>query len=101
MSLLLDMPSDSMQKVALAQALSELAEARRPRNDFAHLIRSDFVAAEPEKFTRDVLNLADVQSKRHQPGANGHQPAAHQIGETAGFVRSRDNSFRPRNRIDQ
>src|ERR1700682_1730166 len=39
-------------------ALSALAEARGPCDDLAHLIRSDFVAAEPEKFTGDVLNLA-------------------------------------------
>jgi len=31
----------------------------------AHLIRSDFVAAEPEKFTRDILNLADDPTKPH------------------------------------
>ena len=46
--------------------LCELAEARRPRNDFAHLIRSDFVAAEPEKFTRHALNLFHAQTQRHQ-----------------------------------
>src|SRR6476469_6097279 len=80
---------------------SELAEARRPRDDFAHLIRSDFVAAELEKFTRDVLNLANAKSKRHQPRANGHQTAAHQPGEAATLIRSRNQGFRARNRVDQ
>src|SRR6476646_20076 len=54
-------------------ALSELAEARCPCNDLAHLVRSDFVAAEPEKFTGDVLNLAHAQAKAHQLGAERHQ----------------------------
>src|ERR1700733_3797835 len=46
-------------------ALGKLTEARRPCDDLVHLIRSDFVAAEPEKFTGDVLNLADAQTKPH------------------------------------
>ncbi|MCW5701231.1 hypothetical protein [Bradyrhizobium sp.] len=33
---------------------SELTEARRPGNDCAHVLRSDFVATEPEKFTRGL-----------------------------------------------
>src|SRR3954452_10433820 len=82
-------------------ALCELAEARRPRNDLAHLIRSDFVAAEPEKFTCDVLNLAHAQTKRHQLGGERHQPAAHQPGEPAVAVRSRDGSLGTRNLVDQ
>jgi hypothetical protein len=36
------------------RASGELAEAKRPQNDLAHWIRSDFVAIEPEKFTRDT-----------------------------------------------
>src|SRR5260370_1102611 len=64
-------------------ALSELTEARRPCDDLAHLIRSDFVAAEPEKFTSDVLNLAHAQTKPHQLGTERHQAAAHQSSETA------------------
>src|SRR5829696_5116605 len=89
------------KKVRAESLLSELAEAWRARDDLAHLIRSDFVAAEPEKFTRDVLNLADAQSKRHQPRADGHQAAAHQPGEAAAFVRSCDRSLGARNRVDQ
>src|ERR1700733_8805714 len=64
-------------------ALSELTEARRPCDDLAHLIRSDFVSAEPEKFTRDVLNLSYAQPKPHQLGAERHQAAPHQICKTA------------------
>jgi hypothetical protein len=50
------------------------------------LIRSDFVAAEPEKFTRDVLNLTDAQSERHQSRADGHQATAYQPGEPGTFA---------------
>ena len=56
----------------------ELAEARRPRDDLAHLIRSDFVAAEPEKFTRDVLNLAHAQVPAPSAGCrrpSGRRPS--------------------------
>src|SRR4030088_3028861 len=63
-------------------ALSELTEARRPRDDLAHLLRPDFVSAEPEKFTSNVLNLAHAQTKPHQLGAERHQPPAHQRSET-------------------
>jgi hypothetical protein len=41
-------------------ASGELAEPRCPRDDFPHLIRTNFVAAVPEKFTRDILNLGDA-----------------------------------------
>jgi hypothetical protein len=82
-------------------ALSELTEARRPCDDLAHLIRSDFVAAKPEKFTCDVLNLADAQTKPHQPGAEGHQAAAHQPAETAAAAGGRDRGFSARNFVDQ
>src|ERR1700709_14816 len=47
----------------------ELTEARGPRNDLAHLIRSNFVAAELEKFTGNILNFADAEAKPHQPAA--------------------------------
>jgi hypothetical protein len=82
-------------------ALSELVEARRPCDDLAHLIRSDFVAAEPEKFTSDVLNLAYAQAKPHQLGAERHQATAHQLSETAAIARGRDRSFRTGNLVDQ
>src|SRR6266481_6853546 len=82
-------------------ALGELAEPRRPRDDLAHLIRSDFVAAEPEKFTRDTLNLVHAQTKRHQLGAERHQTAAHQPGDAAVVARRRDCSLRARNLVDQ
>src|SRR3979411_476550 len=49
-------------------ALSELAEARCPCNDLAHLVRSDFVTAEPEKLTGYVLNLAHALAKPHKIG---------------------------------
>jgi hypothetical protein len=58
-------------------ALSELAEPRYPRDDLAHSIRSDFLSAEPEKFTGDILNFPHAESKTHQPGANRHQAATH------------------------
>ena len=45
------------------------------------MFRSDFVATEPEKFTRNVLNLGDAQSEAHQPGADRHQAATHQPKE--------------------
>src|SRR5260370_32993007 len=82
-------------------ALSELAEARGPCDDLAHSIRSDFVAAEPEKFTSDVLNLTHAQTKPHQLGAERHQATAHQISETAAIARGRDRSFRTGNLIYQ
>src|SRR6185312_11052223 len=81
--------------------LCELAQARRPRNDLAHLIRSDFVATEPEKFTRHALNLVHAQTKRHQPGTDRHQASAHQPRETATAAGSCDRSFGTRNLIDQ
>src|SRR5260370_29107073 len=58
-------------------ALSELAEARRPCDDLAHSIRSDFVAPEREKFTSDVLNFAHAPTKPHHIGADLHQAPTH------------------------
>src|SRR5882757_5285689 len=81
--------------------LGELAEPRRPRNDLAHFVRSDFVAAEPKKFTRHVLNLAHAQTKRHQLGTDRHQPAAHQPGEAAVAVGGRNRRLRAWNLVDQ
>src|SRR6188474_1912015 len=81
--------------------LCELAEARRPSNDFAHLIRSDFVAAEPEKFTRHALNLVHAQTQRHQPGADRHQASAHQPREAAIAAGSLNRSLGTRNLVDQ
>ncbi len=49
-------------------------------------IRSDFVAAEPEKFTGNVLNFAHAETKSHQPGAERHQATAHQPAETAAIA---------------
>ena len=57
---------------------SELAEARSSGDDLAS-IRSDFVAAELEKFTRDVLNLGHAETEAHQFGAerpSRRRPAA-------------------------
>src|ERR1700704_37334 len=82
-------------------ALSELTEARCPCDDLAHLIRSDFVAAKPEKFTSDVLNVAHSQAKPHQLGAERHQAAAHQSAETAAAARGRDRGFGAGNGVDQ
>src|SRR3954452_17624034 len=82
-------------------ALCELAEARRPRDDLAHLIRSDFVAAEPEKFTRNGLNLAHAQTKCHQLGAECHQAAAHQPAEATIAARGGDRSLSAWNLVDQ
>src|SRR3954453_3107211 len=81
--------------------LSELAEPRRPRDDLAHLIRSDFVAAEPEKFTRHALNLAHAEAKCHQSGTERHQTAAHQPGKAAVAARGLDRSLRSGNLVDQ
>src|SRR3978361_905156 len=81
--------------------LGELAEARRPRDDLAHFVRSDFVAAEPKKFTRDVLNLVHAEAECHQLGTEGHQAAAHQPGEAAVAARSRDRSFGTGDLVDQ
>ena len=80
---------------------SELAEARRPRDDLAHVFRSDFVATKTKKFTRDVLNLADAQSQCHQPAADRHQPAAHQSGQPGTALGSCDRGFRARDSVDQ
>src|SRR6185312_15803688 len=81
--------------------LCELAQARRPRNDLAHLIRSDLVATEPEKFARHALNLVHAQAKRHQPGADRHQASAHQPRETAIATGRCNRSFGTRNLVDQ
>jgi hypothetical protein len=80
---------------------SKLAEPWRPRDDLAHLIRSEFVAPEPEKFTRKLLNLIHAEAERHQPGADSHQSAAHQSHETCTAVRSRNYCFCARNLLDQ
>jgi hypothetical protein len=82
-------------------ASSELAEAWRPRDDFAHVFRSDFVTTEPEKFTRDILSLADPKAQPHQPAADGHQAAAHQPKETGAALGSCDRRFRARDGVDQ
>src|SRR6266702_1712962 len=81
--------------------LSYLAEPRRPRDDFTHFFRSDFVAAEPEKFTRDALNLVHAQTKRHQLGTERHEASAHQPGEAAVVARGRDRSLCTGNLVDQ
>src|ERR1700730_14983691 len=81
--------------------LSELAKARCPRDDLAHFVRSDFVAAEPTKFTRDVLNLIHAEAERHQPGTERHQAAAHQPGKAAVAARGRDCSFSTGYLVDQ
>jgi hypothetical protein len=73
----------------------ELAEPRRPRNDFAHLIRSDFVASEPEKFTRNALNLTHGQTQHLQSAANRHQAATAEAGEPGIVVGERNGCFRP------
>jgi len=48
--------------------LGELSSPRCPRNDLAHLSRSDFVLAEPDKFARAALIFADA--KAHGLGAH-------------------------------
>src|SRR3954464_3734 len=82
-------------------ASGELAKARRPRDDLAHFVRSDFIAAEPKKFTRDVLNLVHAEAERHQLGTERHQAAAHQPGEAAVAARGRDRSFGTGYLVDQ
>src|SRR3954468_7102303 len=42
-------------KVLQQKTSGKLTEARRPGNDLAHLIRSNSVAAELEKFTGNIL----------------------------------------------
>lgn len=87
-----------MQKRGIGRRLRsrELAEPRRPRNDFTHLIRSDFVASEPEKFTRDALNLTHAQTQRHQSAADRHQAAALEAAESGiVVVGDRNGCFRP------
>src|ERR1019366_5685109 len=74
-------------------ASSELTKARGPRDDLAHSIRSDFISAEPKKFTRDALNLAHSQTKAHQLGAERHQAPAHQPSETAAVAGGGDRGF--------
>jgi hypothetical protein len=51
--------------------LGELAQSRCPRDDLAHLIRPDLVAAELEKFTSDALNFHYAKTETHEPGADG------------------------------
>src|SRR5215471_469254 len=78
----------------------ELAKPGCPGDDLAHLIRSDFVAPKPEKFTGNVLDVADAKTKTHQSGTYRHQAAAQQFAEDI-FVRCRDCRFSTRNPIDQ
>jgi hypothetical protein len=82
-------------------ASGELAQPRCPRDDLAHLIRSDFVTAEPEKFTSDALNLAHAKTETHQPGTHGHQPAAHQSGEATTVGGDRNHGSCARNLVNQ
>src|SRR5579859_5635378 len=81
--------------------LSEPTEARGPCDDLAHLIRTDFVSAKLEKFTRDVLNLGYSQAKSHQPGTERHQAPAHQLSETTAIGGGGDRGFRARNFVNQ
>src|ERR1700730_13197809 len=91
-----------IKKVLKRTALSgKLTQARRPRDDLAHLIRSDFVSAEPEKFTRDVLDLAHSKAKSHQLGAERHQPSAHQLSETTAVAGGGDRGFCAGNLVNQ
>src|ERR1700753_3965725 len=83
------------------RCLSELTEARCPRDDFAHPIRSDFVSAEPEKFTGDVMDVVYSQTQPHQLVAERHQTAPHQSAQGAAIARGRDRSLRARNSVDQ
>src|SRR6266581_2372065 len=48
-----------------------------------------------------LRELADAQTKSHQPGAKRHQATAHQPAETTAIARGRDRSFRARNHVDQ
>src|SRR3954451_8208696 len=82
-------------------ASSELAEARRPSDDLAHLIRADFVATKSEEFTSDALNLGHAQTKPHQLSAERHQTTTHQASETAAVIRGCDRRFRAGNFVDQ
>jgi hypothetical protein len=81
-------------------ALSELAQARCPCDDLAHLIGSDFVSAELEKFTRDALDFANSQAKSHQLGAERHQAPAHKLSETTTVARGGDRGFCAWNFVD-
>src|SRR5690348_569296 len=64
-------------------ASGELAQPWCPRDDRAHLIRSDFVSTEPEKLAGNVLDLAHAKTETHQSGADSHQAAAHQSADRA------------------
>src|SRR3954469_5185348 len=75
-------------------ASSELAEARCPRDDRAHLVSSDFVAAEPEKFTCDRLNVGNAETETNQSTTDGHQAATHQPGQSTARARRCNHSFR-------
>jgi hypothetical protein len=85
----------------LKGASSELAQARGPGDDLTHLFLADFVMAETEKFTRDVLNVGYPQAKSHQLGADCHQAATHQPSETADICGTSDRGFSARNFVDQ
>src|ERR1700758_2592560 len=100
------MPSSSLSGYVMVAnmkkgASGELAKPRGPRNDLAHLIRSDFVAPEPEKLARDSLNFAHAETEAHELGAHCHQAAAHKSGETIAVVCRRNRGFRARNLVDQ
>src|SRR6201986_3950056 len=82
-------------------ASGKSAEAWCSRNDLAHLIRSNSVAANSEKFTRDILNLIDSKASSHQPAAERTQALAHQAAETAALAGGRYRRFRAWNCIDQ
>src|SRR5262249_52910612 len=66
-----------------------------------HSIRSDFVAAESEKFTRDLLNVSDAEPEAHQACADRHQAAAHQPGEAGLIARGSHCSLCTGDAVDQ
>ena len=69
-------------------------------NDRAHPVGTDFVAAELEEFTRQVLNLAHSETHTHQLGAKRHDATAEHARKAA-RTSSFDCIFRARNLLDQ
>src|SRR5882762_10512338 len=92
----------SISEGAFRQSASgELVQPRCPGDDLSHLIRTNFVAAEPEKFMSGSFDLDDAETEAHQPGSGRHDAAAHQSGEAAALDSGRDGVFRARNPVDQ
>jgi len=81
--------------------LREFGKAWGLGNDCAHPVRANFVAAKPEEFTSETLNLVHAKTEAHQFGAKRHHTAAQHARKTTCGTSSFDRGFSARNLFDQ